>query len=134
MTIVQGRSDERPTRRVGIWTGLGITLWGLLNLGFGVVTAFPVGFGATLVAYLANDPGSAHHPYTKVFGRVSPFPIDSDEVEIVGAGILFGLIIVIALFGAVNVGLRALLRRWPGWAYWPATLLLLALPSLWFWR
>jgi hypothetical protein len=98
------------------------------------VVAFPIGYGATLIAYLANDPGVTQHPYTKVFGRVSPFPIDSDEVEIVGAGILFGLIIVVAFFGAVNIGLRALLRRWPGWAYWPVTVLLLLLPSLWFWR
>jgi hypothetical protein len=134
MTIVQERSEERPVRRISVWQGVGIGLWALLNLAFGLAAAFPIGFGATLIAYLANDPGSAHHPYTKVFGRVSPFPIDSDEVEIVAAGILFGTILLIALFGAVNIGLRAMLRHWPGWAYWPVTVLLLLLPSLWFWR
>jgi hypothetical protein len=134
MTITQKRTGEPPTRRVGVWSGLAIALWGAINIGLGVLAAFPIGYGATLVAYLAERPGAVHHPYTKVFGRVSPFPIDSDEIEIVGAGILFAAVLLLAFFGAVNVGLRAMLRRWPGWLYWPPTVLLLLAPSAWFWR
>lgn len=133
MTIAQDRSEERPVRRVSVWTGIAIALWGLLNLGLGVVAALPVGYGVGLIAYLTDDPAFAHHDYTPAVAGIPRFAIDSDETEIVGAGVLFALVFVLAFFGAVNVGLRAALRRWPAWIYWAATVLLLALPSIWFW-
>jgi hypothetical protein len=138
MTIVQGRSADRPQgpavrRRVGVWTGIAVALWGGLNLAVGVVAALPVGYGIGLITYLRHDPAFARHDYAPAVAGIPSFPIDGDETEIVGAGALFALVIVLAFFGAVNVGLRAALRRWPAWVYWPATVLLLVLPSLVVW-
>jgi hypothetical protein len=111
-----------------------ILLWLVVNLAIGYCAIRPLGLAMTMVSYLRTGDFSSHHPYTEVWGRVSPFSFDSDEVEVVAMILFVAAVVLTSLSVLSNNTLR---RRWLHWWHpavlWPLAIIVQVMPSVWFW-